>query len=124
MAIKRRHRHRITIQSPSTAKSTMGAAKPIWTDVPELTDMPAGFEVMGGSSAFAMEHFRGRQVQSDIRGVFTIRIQPMEISPRHRLVHLTDGGKVYGIAAVIPVESKNGGGAFREVDIFVKAIDA
>jgi hypothetical protein len=101
----------------------MGASKPGWENVPSLVDMPAGFEIFGGVQAFAAEHFRGRQVQADIRGVFTIRVQPLDISPKWRIRHLNDGGKIYNIAAVIPVESPSAGGAMREVDIFVKAID-
>lgn len=123
MAIRRRHRHRISIQEQVVTKSPMGANLTTWQDIAVLSDMPAGFEVMGGNQAFSAEHFRGRQVQADIRGVFTIRIQPTEISPKHRVKHITDGNKIYNIAAVIPVESRSGGGAFREVDIFVKAID-
>lgn len=124
MATRRRHRHRISIQEPVDGKSDMGASKPVWTDIVGMTDMPAGFEYFGGTQAFAQEHYRGRQVQADIRGVFTIRYQPTEISPKHRVKVISDGGKIYNIAAVIPIESKSGGGAFRELDIFVKAIDA
>lgn len=101
----------------------MGASKPVWQDVTALVDMPAGFEVFGGTQAFAQEHFRGRQVQADIRGVFTIRYQPTEISTEWRIKHLNDNNKIYNIAAAIPVESPSAGGALREIDIFVKAID-
>lgn len=101
----------------------MGAKKSEWQDVVDLNDMPAGFEVFGGDRAFSQEHFRGRQVQGDVRGVFTIRHQPIEISTTWRIVHVNDSNKVYNIAAVVPVESQSAGGALREIDIFVKAID-
>lgn len=96
----------------------MGAPKPTWQDASGLIDLPAAFEVVRG-----METFRGRQVQADVHGVFTIRIQPTEVSPKMRVKHLTDGNKIYNIASAIPVESYSGGGSFREVDIYVKAID-
>lgn len=118
MAIRRRHRHRITIQEATTDISPMGASYDTWSDIAALTDLPAGFEVVRG-----MEHFRGRQVQADVWGVFTIRLQPTEVSPRHRVKHLSDSNKIYEIAAAYPTESRSGGGAFREVDIHVRAID-
>ena len=116
MATRRMHRHRITIQSQGTQKSASGAPVPVWTDIAALSDLPAGFEIVRG-----YERFRGRQVQADVDGVFMIRLQPTEVSPKYRVIHLNDNNRVYNIVSAIPMESDSGG-AFREVGIFVKAL--
>lgn len=110
---RRARRERITIQSVGAGTGDYGQPLKIWSDIRELVNIPAGYDVVGGT-----ETFRGNQVQADVVAVFSIREQPTPITPMNRLVH---NEKVYGISAVRPSNGPFENG-HRDTLIFVKAI--
>ena len=114
---RRAMRNRITIQSAVITTGNYGQqVESSWSNVTGLVSIPADFVVTGGG-----EMFRGSQVQADVVGVFTIRGQPISILTQHRVVHVDDSNKAYGISSVRPAA-----GPFESADrdllIFVKAI--
>lgn len=108
------YRQRITIQTPVTTFDPYGDPT-ITSYTNTYVNIPARWIHTGGA-----ESFRGRQIQSDIVGVFEIRYHPqMEIDPSMSL--LWEGTR-YEVYSVRPKESKSDHGRYCELEIFVKAI--
>jgi hypothetical protein len=88
-----------------------------WLPLAEETAFAATWEHVGGT-----ETFRGRQLQPNVLGVFTIRDPRIEIKPEYRVKHLNDNDKIYEIHSVRPFEGNLEGG-FKLIDIYVKGLD-
>ncbi len=111
-------RERVTFKVQATDKDDYGHLKSKgWFDHPDLVNIPATWEHTAG-----MENFRGRQLETNVIGVFEIRTQPKSVVSTMRLVHVNDSNKNYGIVSVRPAEGKFEGG-FRHLWVFVRSLE-
>lgn len=85
-------RERITIQSASVDETT---GQPVRTWSTLEASVPASYDPATGS-----ETTRGRQVEANVKAVFTIRFRT-DVTTEHRVVY---DSRNWGIVATVPVE--------------------
>jgi SPP1 family predicted phage head-tail adaptor len=85
-------RHRVTVQRPTETLNTYGEPIVTWTD--QFTDEPASLELKSGN-----ETIRGRQVESKVSVIFTVRYRA-GYTTSMKVVH---DGVSYGIVYINPV---------------------
>jgi SPP1 family predicted phage head-tail adaptor len=103
-------RHRITVQTPSktTGALTQGQRIVSWTN--RLTDEPADYEYPSGGQIS-----RGRQVEENVRAVFTVRYRS-GYSTEERVVF---DGQNFGIVHVKPVLGRD-----RFLELHCRAVES
>lgn len=96
-------RHLVTIQQPTEALDDYGQPVVTWTNY--LVNEPASFRPTGGS-----ETSRGKQLEANVRGVFTVRYRD-GYKATMRVVH---DSQAYGVLYVDPVD---GGRRYIELSV-------